>query len=370
MKILSVVGARPNFMKIAPIARAIKKRKGLKHILVHTGQHYDHAMSGSFFKDLGIPKPDINLNVGSASHAKQTGLIMIKFEDVLLKYQPHVVLVVGDVNSTAACSMVAVKLGIPVVHVEAGLRSRDRQMPEEINRLVTDSISDILFTTTQDADVNLIKEGVPKDRIYFVGNVMIDTLLLNVKRAESSRILKTLRLKKNHYALMTLHRPSNVDSKENLSLILKAIEKVQTKTKIIFPIHPRTRKNIKKYFSATWLKGMKNLILTEPKGYLDFLHLMRNAKFVITDSGGIQEETTSLGIPCLTVRENTERPITITHGTNTLVGLNKNKIIKESFKILSGKGKKGRRPKYWDGKASERIVSTLVALNRKGKLLR
>lgn len=370
MKILSVVGARPNFMKIAPIAQAIRKRKGVKHILVHTGQHYDHAMSGSFFKDLGIPHPDINLDVGSGSHAKQTGLIMIKFEDVLLKYKPDVVLVVGDVNSTAACSMVAVKLGIAVVHVEAGLRSLDRNMPEEINRLVTDSISDVLFTTSQDADKNLIKEGVPKDRIFFVGNVMIDTLMNNIKRAGSSKVLNKMGLKKNGYALMTLHRPSNVDSKETLKSILEAVEKVQREIKVVFPIHPRTRKNIGRFFPAAWLKKLNQLVLTEPQGYLDFLHLMRNAKFLITDSGGVQEETTALGIPCLTVRENTERPVTITEGTNILVGLNKHKIIKESFKIISGKGKHGRRPKYWDGKASDRIVTTLIGLHKKDKLRR
>jgi UDP-N-acetylglucosamine 2-epimerase (non-hydrolysing) len=370
MKILSVVGARPNFMKIAPIAHAIKKHKGLKHIIVHTGQHYDHAMSGSFFKDLGIPRPDINLEVGSASHAKQTGLIMMKFEDVLLKYQPNVVLVVGDVNSTAACSIVASKLGIAVVHVEAGLRSLDRNMPEEINRLVTDSISDVLFTTSQDADKNLIKEGVPKDRIFFVGNVMIDTLMNNIKRAERSNILNKLKLKKNNYALMTLHRPSNVDSRETLRSILEAVENIQSRIKIVFPIHPRTRKNIERFFPTSWLKKLNNLLLVEPQGYLDFLSLMKNAKFLVTDSGGIQEETTALGIPCLTVRKNTERPITITEGTNTLVGLDKNKIIKESLKILNGKGKHGRRPKYWEGKASDRIVSTLMALHKKNKLRR
>ncbi len=370
MKILSVVGARPNFMKIAPIVRAIRAHKGIQHILVHTGQHYDHAMSGSFFKDLGIPKPNINLGIGSGSHAKQTAEIMMAFEHVLMKVKPDVVLVVGDVNSTMACSLVATKLRIAVVHVEAGLRSYDRNMPEEINRLVTDSIADLLFTTSEDADKNLIKEGLPKDRIYFVGNVMIDTLMNNLVAAQRLNILSKFALKKKAFALVTLHRPSNVDSKESLSKIMNAFKVIQNKIPIVFPVHPRTKKNLEKFLSKNELMKMKQMVFIEPLGYLDFLALMNEAKFVITDSGGIQEETTVLGIPCLTVRENTERPITITEGTNTLVGLNTDKIIKESLKILKGQGKKGRRPKFWDGKASTRIIKTLVALHKQGRLLR
>ena len=370
MKILSVVGARPNFMKIAPIANAIKRHKGIKHILVHTGQHYDYAMSESFFKELGIPKPDVNLEVGSASHAKQTATIMMKFEEVILRYQPDVVVVVGDVNSTMACTLVAAKLNVPVAHVEAGLRSRDRNMPEEINRLVTDSIADILFTTSRDADKNLIKEFAPKNKIFFVGNVMIDTLFHNVLKAKRSQALKKLNLKRNNFALVTLHRPSNVDNKKTLKEIFLALKAIQEKVKIVFPIHPRTRKNLASFVSEKEMKAMKNLLLVEPKGYFDFLQLMMNAKFLVTDSGGIQEETTALGIPCLTVRHNTERPITITHGTNTLVGTNKSKIIKESMGILSGRGKRGKCPELWDGKASERIVKKLVQLYKQKDLRR
>ena len=370
MKILSVVGARPNFMKVVPIIRAAKKYKNITHILVHTGQHYDHVMSGSFFKDLGIPRPNINLGIGSGSHAAQTGRIMIEFEKVLLTYQPDVVLVVGDVNSTLACSIVTVKLRIPLAHVEAGLRSRDRDMPEEINRLVTDCVADILFTTSPDANLNLEKEGLPKTRIFFVGNVMIDTLFNNINRAEKSKILSKLSLYKKHYALMTLHRPSNVDSAKTLASILSAVKMIQNKIKIVFPVHPRTLKNIKHFMPKESLQSMKNLLLINPLGYHDFLKLMKNAKFVMTDSGGIQEETTALGVPCLTLRENTERPITVTHGTNILVGMNKNLLIKESLKILNGKSKKGQRPKYWDGRASLRIIQKLISLKQKNRLLR
>jgi len=370
MKILSIVGARPNFMKIASIARAAKTMGGIKHHIVHTGQHYDHKMSKSFFEDLDIPKPDKNLEVGSGTHAQQTAQIMSSFEKVLLKYAPDIVLVVGDVNSTMACTLVSVKLGVSVAHVEAGLRSFDRDMPEEINRLVTDSIADILFTTSKDADGHLIKEGVPKNRIFFTGNVMIDTLMHNLKKANQSKILKQLELKKSDYVLVTLHRPSNVDSKKSLTPIMSALKTIQKDKKVIFPIHPRTRKNIEKHFSKKQLKAMSNMVLVDPLGYFDFLHLMQHAMVVITDSGGIQEETTVLGVPCLTVRANTERPITITEGTNTLVGMNDKKIIKEFRKIVKGKGKKGRQPQYWDGRASERILKKLKELHRQKKLKR
>ena len=369
MKILSVVGARPNFIKIAPLVRAAHQFPSIRHILVHTGQHYDESMSTSFFRDLGIPQPDVNLEVGSASHAAQTAEIMKRFEPILLKHKPDVVVVVGDVNSTLACSVVASKLRIPVAHVEAGLRSFDRTMPEEINRLVTDSVADILFTTSVEAAKHLHREGIPSNRIFFVGNVMIDTLMEKLKKASASSILNKLKLRNSHYALVTLHRPSNVDDPKILNHIFSALETIQLFLPVIFPVHPRTRKNINRLFKSRLVR-MKNLILLEPLGYLDFLQLMRSAKMVLTDSGGIQEETTVLGIPCLTIRENTERPITITQGTNTLVGLKKEKIIKEAMKILKGKGKKGKRPELWDGKASNRIVRILLKLKKQKRLLR
>lgn len=370
MKILSVVGARPNFMKIAPLARAIKTHKNVKHIIVHTGQHYDHKMSKSFFEDLDIPKPNINLEVGSGSHAVQTAEVMLRFEKVVLMHKPDVVVVVGDVNSTIACSLVATKLRIPVAHIEAGLRSNDRNMPEETNRLLTDSISDMLFTTCLEANKNLLSEGVPKDRMFFVGNVMIDTLLNNIKKAERSNAVQNMCLKKKGYALVTLHRPSNVDDRTNIKVIFSAINEVQKRIKVVFPIHPRTRKNFAAFGLTKMVNSMRNLVLTEPLGYFEFLNLMMNSKLVLTDSGGIQEETTVLKIPCLTIRENTERPITVTEGSNVLVGVDKNKIIRESIKVLNGYEKKCSRPKYWDGKASERIVKKLMSLYKQKRLLR
>ena len=370
MRILSVVGARPNFMKIAPLLREIKKYRSLKHILVHTGQHYDYRMSESFFKELGIDRPQINLNVGSANHAQQTGLIMMRFEKVLRKVSPDVVVVVGDVNSTMACSLVATKLGIAVAHVEAGLRSFDRRMPEEINRLVTDSVADILLTSCRDANANLVKEGIPKNRIFFVGNIMIDTLMINLQKAKESNIMNRLGIKPRSFALVTLHRPSNVDSRHSLRKIFGAFEKIQKNIDIVFPVHPRTLKNIKKYISKSRLKNMRRLHLLDPLGYLDFLHLMTKARFVITDSGGIQEETTVLKIPCLTVRENTERPITVTQGSNILVGLRPQRLIRECQRILAGKAKRGRRPELWDGKTAQRIVARLMRLHKQKKLAR
>jgi UDP-N-acetylglucosamine 2-epimerase (non-hydrolysing) len=352
-KIINVVGARPNFMKIAPIMREMEKCDSIDPILLHTGQHYDEKMSKLFFDDLRMPEPDIYLNVGSGSHAQQTAKVMVEFEKVLHEYKPDLVLVVGDVNSTLACSVVSTKMHIPVAHVEAGLRSYDRDMPEEINRIVTDSISDYLFTTCADADENLLKEGVSKDKVFFVGNVMIDTL-----RSFESQF-RDLDFHKDFgesYALLTLHRPSNVDDKENFSRILKALEVIQEKIKIVFPIHPRTRKNIEALGLKNKVDNMNNLNLIDPLGYLEFMSSMANASIVLSDSGGIQEETTVLGIPCLTLRENTERPITITEGTNILVGIDSEKIIDESLKIIEGKEKESRIPDLWDGNAAVRIV--------------
>lgn len=359
-KILNVVGARPNFMKILPIISELNRyRDVFDHKLVHTGQHYDSEMSSIFFKDLSLPKPDIHLGVGSGTHAVQTANIMIKFERVVLQEKPDLVIVVGDVNSTLACSIVCSKLGIQVSHVEAGLRSFDRSMPEEINRVVTDALSDFLFTTSQEADENLVREGISRDKIFFVGNVMIDTLLENRKKAESSCILEELNLKERDYAILTLHRPSNVDNRENLVKILKALNEIQRRIPIVYPIHPRTRKRLEEFSLEEDVKSIKNLRLIDPIGYLDFLRLMIDSSFVLTDSGGIQEETTFLNIPCLTLRENTERPITVEIGTNIIVGTCPKRIVEEAVNILNGNRKEGKIPPLWDGKASKRIVDVL-----------
>ena len=359
MKIINVVGARPNFMKIAPIMDEMKKYSKIEPILVHTGQHYDKEMSKLFFDDLKLPTPNIYLGVGSGSHAVQTAKIMVEFEKIVIKERPDLVVVVGDVNSTIACALTAVKLFIPVAHVEAGLRSFDRDMPEEINRILTDAISDYLFTTCCDANDNLLKEGIPKKKIHFVGNVMIDTLLNEIDKASGSDILDKLNLKSKNYAVLTLHRPSNVDDKETFVRILDAFEEIQKKINIVFPIHPRTKKRIEEFGLAHKVKNMANFKIIEALGYLDFLKLMSDAKFVLTDSGGIQEETTILKIPCITLRETTERPITVTEGTNIIVGNNKEEIIKESLQIIKGKEGKSKIPELWDGKAAERIVNIL-----------
>lgn len=359
MKIINVVGARPNFMKIAPIVREMNKYEYIEHILLHTGQHYDDAMSKVFFKDLGLPQPDIYLGIGSGSHAIQTAKAMVEFETVVNERKPDLVVVVGDVNSTLACSLVSAKLGVPVAHVEAGLRSFDRSMPEEINRILTDALSEFLFTTEPSANQNLEREGIQKEKIHFVGNVMIDTLLHCINKAQESSIMDTLNLVAGEFALLTLHRPSNVDIKETFEEIISALEEIQKQLQIVFPMHPRTRARISEFGMVEKFERMTNLVVTEPLGYLDFLNLESNCKFVLTDSGGLQEETTVLGIPCLTLRENTERPVTITEGTNTLVGADSEKIIEESMKILSGKDKSGRIPKFWDGKAAERIVEII-----------
>ncbi len=437
MKVINVVGARPNFMKIAPIIRAIKsfnqtnhtnqinQRNLIDYLLVHTGQHYDYEMSKVFFEDLELPEPDIYLGIGSGTHLEQTGRVMIEFEKVLFKEKPDLVIVVGDVNSTLACALAASKINYTkelklngqlnvvnseqlsannktnsknsinamnamnargnrplIAHVEAGLRSFDRTMPEEINRILTDQISDFLFTPSIDANENLKKEGVSEDKIFLVGNVMVDSLLHNVEKAKRSSILERLGLRERFssahcllptaycllpsaYCLLTLHRPSNVDDKDSFLRIINALAEISKRIPIIFPIHPRTRKQIEVFGFEHYFTNCSphacSIRCVDPLGYLDFLNLMMHSKFVMTDSGGIQEETTELGIPCLTLRETTERPITINEGTNVLVWNDREKIIAEAFKILNGNGKQGNCPELWDGKSSERIVNPVVA---------
>lgn len=366
MKIISIVGARPNFMKVAPINKAFEKFRiqnsefKIDHLICHTGQHYDEKMSKVFFEDLELPKPAFYLSVGSGSHAEQTAKVMVEFEKVLIEEKPDLVIVVGDVNSTIACSLTAVKLGIKIAHIEAGLRSFDRTMPEEINRLLTDSISDFLFVTEKSGLDNLAKEGIEKSKMFFVGNVMIDSLLYYLPKVEKSKILKKFDLQSSNYILITLHRPSNVDNKENLSALVSLIQELSLKIKIIFTVHPRTRKNLEKY---NLFKNFKdNIQLSDPIGYIDFISLIKNSSFVITDSGGIQEETSFLGIPCVTLRTTTERPVTVKMGTNYLVGDDLQRAKNLSFEILDNKYKKGKTPKLWDGKSAERIVNTLIDL--------
>ncbi len=409
MIILTVVGARPNFMKAAPIIAAIdehnerisangagrgeRSAQTIRHILIHTGQHYDEFMSGSFFSDLNLPKPDIHLGVGSGSHAVQTAEIMKKFEDVLLTERPDAVVVVGDVNSTLACALVAAKISFdsagsrPVIaHVEAGLRSFDRSMPEEINRILTDHVSDLLFVTEESGIQNLQKEGISPETIHFVGNTMIDSLLTFKEKAETSSILDNLKLRLNarnngdgksicRYALLTLHRPSNVDNRTAFLNILDGLEELAADWPIVFPIHPRTRRRVQEFglqsqlgLNETEVKpdtarseaGLRNIILTEPLGYLDFLCLMKHAALVVTDSGGIQEETTCLGIPCVTVRESTERPITIESGTNVLAGTQKEKIRGAVRRQMARKFRDQHAPEKWDGQAARRIIDVLI----------
>ena len=355
LRVVVVAGARPNFMKIAPLMHELRARSRFEAILVHTGQHYDEAMSESFFRDLDIPEPDVNLGIGSGSHAEQTGRVLIEMEKLLLREAPDALVVVGDVNSTLAASLAAVKLQIPIAHVEAGLRSGDRTMPEEINRILTDSISSWLFTTEPDGDDNLQREGIDPTRIHRVGNVMIDTLLRNLEKSRELKTLDDLDLEPQGYALLTLHRPSNVDDTETLQSLFKALEEIHRDLPIIFPVPPRTAAAIE-----AGLGGSKpNLRMTGPLGYLDFLQLMANAKLVLTDSGGIQEESTALGVNCLTLRENTERPITVSEGTNSIVGRDPAVILSETQKVLRGGGKSGRVPELWDGQTSGRIVDIL-----------
>jgi len=398
-KIILVAGARPNFMKIAPLVRAFAtfnkqksngkgknkraKRRNFQYLLVHTGQHYDKGMSDFFFRDLGLPEPDIYLGVGSGTHAEQTAQIMMAFEKVCLEERPDLITVVGDVNSTVACALVAAKLLIPVAHVEAGLRSFDRTMPEEINRLLTDQLSDFLFTTCEDANRNLIREGIPEEKTHFVGNVMIDTLLRHLEMAKKLEIIERLglsgdsRIKK--YAVLTLHRPSNVDYPLVLEKLFGALNEIALKIPIIFPVHPRTLKRLQEFrlnelinyvdlgtanFDKLCLDRLPpGVLAVPPLGYLDFLCLMSRAVLVLTDSGGIQEETTILGVPCLTLRNNTERPVTVREGTNFIVGNDPHRIKQKVFDILKNGIPRRRIPKYWDGKAAERIVKILAKLS-------
>ena len=367
MKVINVVGARPNFMKVAPLVDAMKRREHeFTPLVVHTGQHYDPMMSDAFFKDLGLPEPDLYLSVGSGSHAAQTAAVIERFEPVVLQEKPDWVLVVGDVNSTLACALVCAKLGVKVAHVEAGLRSRDRSMPEEINRLLTDQISDLLFTPSQDADENLRAEGIPDERIRFVGNIMIDSLNKQLKRSKDSSVRQDLGVANRDYAVLTLHRPSNVDDRETLTRILGALDAIAKRLPIIFPVHPRTRKMIAELGvkSEVDLDSDKGLRVIEPLGYLDFLQLYSGARLVLTDSGGIQEESTYLRVPCLTVRENTERPITIEVGTNVLVGQDMERLRTEVDCILAGTFKTGMIPQLWDGRAGERIADVIVKWQR------
>ena len=355
VRVLCVAGARPNFMKIAPLLREFNSRDTFESFLVHTGQHYDARMSENFFRDLGIPAPDINLGVGSGTHAEQTAHVLMKLEAVLLSERPDLVLVVGDVNSTLAATIAAVKLDIPVAHVEAGLRSGDRTMPEELNRLMTDVVASWLFTTEADGEANLLREGIAPARIHFVGNVMIDTLLANLERAKKLDTLERLGLTEGKFCLLTLHRPSNVDDPARLAELFGALEKIHDRVPIVFPVHPRTATNISEALGGRDLKFQ----VIEPQDYLDFLRLMAGAKIVLTDSGGVQEETTALGTPCFTLRDSTERPITVTHGTNTMVGADREVILREVMATLDGKPKAGNVPDLWDGKASERIANVL-----------
>ncbi len=354
MNVLHVVGARPNFMKVAPVMNALKTRQHIVQTLVHTGQHYDANMSDVFFEQLGIPAPDVNLAVGSGTHARQTAEIMTRLEPVLMDRRPDLVLVYGDVNSTVAAALVCAKLGVRVGHVEAGLRSFDRTMPEEINRLVTDQLADMLFTPSEDADVNLKKEGIPADKIFRVGNVMIDSLVKLLPAARRQKPIG-LRVDPQRYALVTLHRPANVDDGAILKDILQSLLEVSHDLAVVFPAHPRTRKRI-----ADFGLPAGQLQVLDPLSYLEFLGMQSRATVVITDSGGIQEETTYLGIPCLTLRENTERPVTISLGTNILVGRDPDKLRDELSRILAGQAKKGTIPPLWDGHAGERIAAIIA----------
>ena len=362
-------------MKASPVMAALQRCRGLSQMLVHTGQHYDLKMSGVFFDELSLPKPDVNLEVGSASHASQTAQIMLRLEEVLLDRRPDLVLVYGDVNSTLAAALVCVKLGIPIGHVEAGLRSFDRTMPEEINRLLTDQVADLLFTPSADADDNLAREGVPGERIHRVGNVMIDTLVSLLPLAEQQWDARLASTVPRQYALVTLHRPSNVDEPASLSRTVEALVRISQRVPVLFPVHPRTRArldssslNIAEYRRSSGVRGRDRgagtgLHLMEPLGYLGFLALMRHAALVITDSGGVQEETTFLGIPCLTVRENTERPITVVLGTNTVVGQDAERLYHEVDRVLKGEGKRGQVPPLWDGHAADRIAEIVARVH-------
>ncbi len=355
--IILVAGARPNFMKIAPLYKVFKQRN-INTILLHSGQHYDANMSQVFFDDLGIPAPDIHLEVGSGSHAVQTAAVMVAFEQVCFEHKPSMVVVVGDVNSTIACAIVAAKLHIPCAHVEAGLRSGDMKMPEEVNRVLTDRICSILLTPSPDGDENLLAEGVPAENIHMVGNVMIDSLLSNLEKAKASGIVERLGLVAGEYATLTMHRPGNVDDEVVFTSLVETLEIVSSSIQLVFPMHPRTRARAESFGLMEKLESAA--LITEPLGYHEFQGLIASSKLVLTDSGGLQEETTALGIPCLTMRPNTERPITITEGTNIIVGSDQAKILSGVEDILSGQGKAGRIPYLWDGKAAERMADVII----------
>jgi len=352
-----IAAARPNFMKVAPLYHALKATDWCRPLVVHTGQHYDFNMSDAFFRDLGLPVPEFHLGVGSGSHAEQTGGVMIAYEKICTEHRPDWIVVVGDVNSTAACAMVGAKLWIPVVHLEAGLRSGDRRMPEEINRLVTDAIADVLWTPSADADENLVREGVSRDKIDLIGNIMIDSFELLRDRIDSSSSRSDLRLEETDYALLTLHRPSNVDQQDTLAAIVNALESIAPDLRLVFVSHPRTIKNLRTFGLLDQLNSIDNFDLLQPLPYIDFMNIVTGARLVITDSGGLQEETTYLGIPCLTMRENTERPITVTQGTNKLAAAAD--LPGEVRAILHGDWKKGSCPPLWDGQAAGRAVRSL-----------
>jgi len=350
--ILHVVGARPNFMKVAPVMEALRGETRVRQVLVNTGQHYDESMAGGFLRELQLPTPDRDLGVGSASHAVQTAKVMMAFEEICLADRPDLVVVVGDVNSTLAASLVAAKLVIPLAHVEAGLRSFDRSMPEEVNRIVTDRLADLLLTPSRDADGNLRAEGVPAEKIHLVGNVMIDTLRRHLPLATLERVRDRIPVHEGAYAVLTLHRPSNVDDRDTFRSILAAVARVSSEMPVVFPVHPRTRNRLREFGLET---SLDKVILTEPLGYIDFLALTSHARLILTDSGGLQEESTALGIPCLTLRESTERPVTVTDGTNLVVGTSTGRII-DGFEQALRPGAPKRVPELWDGRAAERIA--------------
>lgn len=354
MKIINVVGTRPNFVKISPLIREMKKHQQIKPLLVHTGQHYDEAMSEVFFRDLGIPKPNIHLGVGSASHCEQIARIMAAFEKTCLQEKPDLIVVVGDVNSTLAAALAGAKMNIRIAHIEAGLRSFDKTMPEEVNRILTDQLSDYLFITEESGRQNLIKEGISQEKIFFAGNIMIDTLVYNLPK-----INRLNRYSEADYCVLTMHRSSNVDAKAKLQKLIGIIKDISKQIKVVFPAHPRTKKKIKEFDIENTLKG---IAIIEPMGYLEFISLVKNAKFVLTDSGGLQEETTYLGIPCITLRATTERPVTVETGANVVVGADSKKIIGAVESILSGKIKKWKIPQYWDGKTASRIINALLKI--------
>lgn len=361
MKIIHVVGARPNFIKVSPLLRLMKRQPGLHNLLVHTGQHYDENMSDVFFEDLDIPRPDFNLGVGSGSHAWQTAQILMRFEPLLLDQRPDLVIVFGDVNSTLACSLAAAKLNIAIAHVEAGVRSFDRRMPEEVNRVLTDAISDLLFTPSREADENLAREGIPGHKVHFVGNVMVDTLLEAAQKANNRQAWLRWDLQPRGYALLTLHRQANVDDPHTLSQLLDTILKVSRLLPVVFPAHPRTTSRLEQAGLNTKLRERTKLFLVEPLGYLDFLSLLAQARLVLTDSGGIQVESTILGVPCLTMRENTEWMVTIQQGGNVLVGTDQERILSETQRIISTGDKLISLPEGWDGQAASRIVKIIKA---------